>query len=194
MSTLTALRKVRWQDEQVFCSGDEYATSLCSDIAQSKRSIDMEVYITEKDPFSDRVLSSLESAARRGVAVRLMVDGFGSDKWIRSGIGPSQLAAAGVVLRVWHPCPWTILRSFRLDHMFNLIATFNRRNHRKVVIIDGVMAYVGSMNMDKCHSEELADLDGSRAWRDTVARVIGSSHCFHLSAAFSHAFVRSWQV
>ena len=67
----------KWTSEDIIYSGDEYVSRLCEDIKNSNDTIDMEVYIIEDDAYANRVLRELSNAAKRGVHVRLLVDGFG---------------------------------------------------------------------------------------------------------------------
>jgi cardiolipin synthase len=96
------------------------------------REICFEMYIWEDDPVGRRVLGWLREAAHRGVRVRGILDGlgsFGADGMIRD------LRESGGDVRRFHPvAAWRPLRAW------------NRRNHRKLLLVDGEEALVGSAN------------------------------------------------
>ena len=116
-------------------AGGEYFPALEAAIAAAKNEVFLESYIFADDATGRRIAAALASAARRGVAVQLMVDGFGSrllPEALRKG-----LVDAGVKLQVYGPdiSPLT-LRRRRL-----------RRMHRKLAAVDGRVAFVGGINI-----------------------------------------------
>ncbi len=154
------------------------------------QTVDFETYIYENDELGRQVADALCAAARRGARVRVLVDGVGS-RWFDTEFTP-QLIEAGVEVRVFHPLPWpfhprisSLFSGFSAASLFRKI---NRRNHRKVVILDERCAWVGSMNVSACHLHSLA---GPEAWRDTGARVAGPP-ITRLIEAFEQAWRRSW--
>src|ERR1700678_811492 len=116
-------------------TGDAYFPALEAAIEAATSEIHLECYIFEADATGRRVADALIRAARRSVAVRVMVDGFGSQD-----LPPAfrrELDAAGVQLLVYRSriSPWT-LRKQRL-----------RRLHRKICVIDAEIAFVGGINI-----------------------------------------------
>lgn len=175
-----------WDQEAVWTDGDAWFRDLLQDLASAKHSIWMETYILAPDALGARVLAALAAAQARGCEVRLQVDGVGSAAWLQSRPGlPADLA-----LRVWNPLPWAVARRATLLRRWRWLASINRRDHRKVCIIDGERAWVGSLNVDGCH---VAELSGPARWRDTGARVAGPGVAA-LEAAFAHAWRRAWPV
>jgi cardiolipin synthase A/B len=67
-----------WDGEKLYFKGDDYFEDVLNAIRRSKRQVDLEVYIYKKGILGDKVASALIRAARRGVRVRLLVDGIGS--------------------------------------------------------------------------------------------------------------------
>ena len=111
----------QWEKEQTFFSGDEYFSAIKSDIQNAKKSIDVECYIFEFDQIGKSLSDSLIAASKRGVRVRVIVDGIGSaysistlQRYLREG---------GVEFKVFHP----IFSSWFIP----VFRTINRRNHRK---------------------------------------------------------------
>lgn len=183
----------RWLSEQVTADFDAYLNGLERDLAEAQRLILLEVYILGDDAIATRIENALIAAAKRGVQVLLSVDGIGSAEWIDRRAG--RLSRRGVQVRIYHPPPWQVARFSiptrqRLAVAGRWIRYVNRRNHRKVCVIDGRVAWVGSMNLTREHSASFA---GTSAWRDTVARVEGDGVRI-LMRAFIAAWRHAWRV
>ncbi len=168
-----------WLSEDLIFSGDQYYKSVLDAIAHAKEQIDFETYIFDDDGIGKQFESALTAAAGRGVRVRLIVDGFGASQW--SERNALKLARSGVDVRIYHPVRWSriwsklfsrLLMRFRgIRHHAtsrgrSFFGNLNRRNHRKIVIVDGARAWVGSLNISAVHSEKFS---GALAWRDTAA-------------------------
>ncbi len=170
--------KDRHISETVFLTGDDYFISLLDDISRAKISIELETYIFDNDTMGQRMAEALVAAARRGVRVRVLVDGAGTSGW--GGTLANTLEAAGIKTRIFHPFPWHLWQWRRhsflhLSLLFKsiyFIFKINKRNHRKVCIIDNSIVYLGSANISLCH---LSLLQGGGGWRDTGVRLIGTS-------------------
>ena len=161
--------------ETVFTDGQKHFDTLLSDIAKAKHSIDLETYLFHNDPLGKRVALELTEATKRGVKVRVMVDGAGSPFW--SANFARFLEEAGVKTKVFHPFPWqlwdwsrSVVKLPSLVKWIYLILKINFRNHRKVCIIDREIAYIGSLNISKYH---LSLEEGGDGWRDTSVRLTG---------------------
>jgi cardiolipin synthase len=167
--------------ELVFHEGDRYFASLRKAIDEAKKTVDLETYIFDRDEVGERLLDHLARAARRGVRVRLLLDGFGCSQW--SHAEAEALRERGIQTRFYHPLPWQTDRE-RLAWLRIRLARLNRRNHRKTCVVDSHVAYLGGMNVSARHSIEHA---GSEAWRDTSVRIAGG-HARGLSLAFEAAW------
>lgn len=159
--------------EQIFVSGARHFEALLKDLQQAERQIDLETYLFHKDHLGERVANALVEAAQRGVRVRVMVDGAGSPYWTTSFA--HRLERAGAATKVFHPFPWqlwnwsrSVVRLPVMLRWIYFILKANFRNHRKVCIIDNRVAYIGSLNVSKCHLERSEGGDG---WRDTSVRL-----------------------
>jgi cardiolipin synthase len=116
-------------------NGAAFFPALLADIAAAQTEIHLETYIFANDSTGRQVAAALAHAARRGVAVHVLVDGYGAASFI-DDFGAA-LQQAGVYLRVYRP----ELQRFRLRrHRL-------RRLHRKLASIDGRVAYVGGINI-----------------------------------------------
>jgi cardiolipin synthase len=116
-------------------SGVEYFPALEAAIREAQREIFLEAYIYAGDATGRRITRALCEAASRGVAVHLLVDGFGSRDM------PSEfsreLQEAGARVLVYRPEMWR--SRFRRDRL--------RRMHRKIAVADGRVAFVGGINI-----------------------------------------------
>lgn len=185
-----------WKSETIIFDGDDYFHSLFEAWSHAQRTIDFETYIFDDDEVGQDVVHELVKAHERGVRVRLLVDGIGASGWWQTrGV---ELEKLGIEVRVYHPLMLPELwRRLMIDLRFIVperkprkslvLRRLNRRNHRKVSIIDGQVAFVGSINVSKTHSFRYS---GKEAWRDTAVRLegVGTSDLIN---AFQHAWNRS---
>ncbi len=116
-------------------NGQAYFPAIEAALDRAKHDIYLETYIFNDDTTGRRIAGVLKRAALRGVKTRLLIDGFGS-----MGLPPTMvedLEAAGVWVMKFRPktSPWTLKRR-RL-----------RRLHRKIVVVDRTIAFVGGINI-----------------------------------------------
>jgi cardiolipin synthase len=108
---------------------------LVADIDRSTGHVHLLYYIFADDAAGAKVVEALRRAVKRGVACRVLIDFLGSRRWARS-LG-KKLADAGVVTHRVLPVSLIRRQSARAD----------LRNHRKIAVIDGRVAYTGSQNL-----------------------------------------------
>jgi len=176
-------------NEKIFFTGENYFTSLFSDIKSAKKSIELETYIFSIDKLGKQIIENLTEATKRGVIVRVLVDGAGTPYWDNPNI--EQLENAGAEIRVFHPFPWSLWQWSRskvharsLLKAIHLLLKINSRNHRKVSIIDKKIAYVGSFNISQNHLDKNQN---GKTWRDTGIR-LNNIDLQELSKAFESAW------
>ena len=138
-----------WSSESLLNSVHAFYDSLITGINKAEKTIDFEVYIYKNDDLGLSVAKALINASKRGVAVRVIVDGVGSGGWINNlGL---ELIKAGIEVKVYNQLPWermfSAAKTFENQSLFRLFKFINRRNHRKDFIIDGKAVWVGSMNV-----------------------------------------------
>ncbi|MDN6180231.1 MAG: phospholipase D-like domain-containing protein [Halomonas subglaciescola] len=142
-----------WREHNRFTLLPEAANFLPAMFAaleQAERYILVELYLMESGQLADRVIASLVDAARRGVTVCLLLDGFGSMGLSRHD--RQRLQDGGVALRFFNPLGWHSLTR-------NL-----SRDHRKIVLVDGRVAFVGGFGA----VDEFLD-----AWYEIAVRAEG---------------------
>ncbi|GGD91006.1 cardiolipin synthase A [Aureimonas endophytica] len=127
---------------------------IVGDIEAARRHVHVMFYILQDDEAGNRLLNAMERASTRGVKCRLLIDAVGSAHR-RSAI-VRRLAGTGVEVHLILPLRiWT--RATRAD----------LRNHRKIVVIDGRVGWVGSQNMHRMEYEP------NTFYREVMARVTG---------------------
>lgn len=116
-------------------NGSEYFPALEAAIKQAQYEIHLETYIYQEDLIGRRIGNALKKAAHRGVRVYLLLDGFGSQGFSSTFLQGFQLAGVSVMFYRQKISPWT----FKKNRL--------RRLHRKIVVIDGEVAFVGGINI-----------------------------------------------
>ncbi|MGZ3742518.1 MAG: phospholipase D-like domain-containing protein, partial [Pseudobdellovibrionaceae bacterium] len=177
-----------WDQVQLFHNGDEFFTELISSIRRAQKSITLEFYIFEIDPITEILFSELQMAVLRGCEVSLLVDGVGSFFWLDAISKRCQ--SEGIRFRIYHPLPGIFQwMAHLLEALFaktpSVFRRVNRRNHRKTVLIDRQVAFVGSFNMTKVHYSTL--VGANKAWRDSGMKIKGEA-LESLIAAFDLAW------
>jgi len=114
---------------------DETLDSMIADIDRAKDHVHLLTYIYLDDAAGQRMSQALRRAAKRGVAVRVLVDGLGSRAFLRGELARD----LGVDCRVAEALPMSILRT--------LVRRVDVRNHRKLLVVDGAVAFTGSQNI-----------------------------------------------
>ena len=119
----------------LLCNGEQYFPALEREIDAAAGEIHLETYIFETDATGHRIAEALMRAARRGVTIHLLVDGFGSSQFAQSL--QTRLLEAGVYSLVFRP--ELSLLKFRRTRL--------RRLHRKLAVIDGKVGFCGGINI-----------------------------------------------
>lgn len=156
----------------VFHNGDEAYPRMLDAIAEAKTSIGLSSYIFFDDIAGERFIAGLLAAHRRGVAVRVLVDGIGSG-YFRSRTW-EHLRREGVpAARFLHSSlPW------RMPFL-------NLRSHKKILVLDGKVGFTGGMNISAAN---LVATNPVGPVRDTHFRFEGP-----VIGQLTEAFVADWQ-
>lgn len=138
-------------------SGKEFFNLLKQLIDEARHSIHIQIYIFDEDTTGNFIADALIEAAKRKVAVYLVADGFASQSLSKEFI--QKLRDAGIHFRFFEPL-------FKSRGFY-----FGRRMHHKVIVIDGIQALTGSMNI----ADRYNDLPGQKAWFDLALYVEGEA-------------------
>ncbi len=174
--TVTGIPPLPGNALQLFHDSATAFRAMISDIDGAKRTCHLEFYIWSCGGAADEVAEALRRAASRGVICRMLVDAVGSNAFLRSR-WVSRLRGDGVDVRAALPVGLLRMLFFRLD----------LRNHRKIVVIDGEVAYTGSLNLaDPAYFKLTA---GVGQWVDAMARLRGPG-----VEALAITFLEDWQL
>ncbi|MFT8322322.1 MAG: cardiolipin synthase [Bacillus sp. (in: firmicutes)] len=144
---------------KVLTNGDETFTAIIEALKNAKHHIHLEYYIVRDDQIGEEIKSVLIKKAEEGVKIRFLYDAVGS--WQLSKKYIHQLKTAGIEVIAFGPVRMPVLNS-----------KFNFRNHRKIIVIDGTIGFVGGLNI----GDEYLGRDASVGfWRDTHLMVEGEA-------------------
>ena len=148
---------------EVYTDGNTLFADVLEDIRKASRHVHVLFYIIRNDSIGKELLALLVEKARQGVEVRLMVDSLGS--FFAPTALFTALKEAGGEVQDFYPVRISHLAQFRL----------NFRNHRKIIVIDGLIGYVGGMNV----GDEYRGMHKKLVpWRDTHLRLLGTAVWF----------------
>lgn len=162
--------------------------SMLGTIDAARHHVHMETYIFDGDETGRRFADALVRKARSGVKVRLVFDAVGSMGTPREFF--REMVDAGVEVFEFNPV--------RPAAVLTLGVALNRRNHRKITIVDGRVAFLGGINISGVYSSGAGRAGGSapeardkpadeRPWRDTHVRIEGP-----VVADFQRSFLKMW--
>lgn len=145
----------------ILITGEEKFESLFADIQNAKKEILIQYYIIKEDFLFRTLRELLYKKAMEGVDIKILYDGLGSRK-IRHEIW-RKMRSKGVQVKYFKHSFWSPFLS--------AVSGFNYRNHRKIVVVDQYIGYIGGYNIGK----EYLGMDARFGfWRDTHFRIVGS--------------------
>ena len=154
----------------VFTSGSDFFLSLLQAIGSARHHIHLDTYIIEDDALGRLIADALIDKARLGVEVRLVYDDVGC--WRVKDAFFERLRDAGVEVHAFMPVRFPAFTR-----------KVNYRNHRKLCVVDGKVAFIGGMNIALRYVRG----ENGRAWRDTHLRIEGGG-----VYAVQRAFLVDW--
>lgn len=155
---------------QLWINGDTYYPRMLAAIDSAEKTIDFETYLVQSGAVADQFIRSLVNAAQRGVVVRLLLDSIGAREFLPTD--QQQLRSAGIDLRLYNPLT-------RRKFAMNLA-----RDHRKVLVIDGRVAFVGGAGVSDVFDPATSPTD---AWHDIMLESTGS-----VVSDWAELFEQSW--
>ncbi len=159
--TIMGSRTVCGSDLQLISDTQEMLKKITQDVEAAQKSVLMEFYIWNEGGLADQVMEAVIRAAQRGVSCRLLIDALGARPWWK-GKQPQQLRDAGV--KLLPALPVGIFRTF--------VGRTDLRVHRKIIVIDGEVAWTGSANLvDPRFFKQGA---GVGQWVDAMVRLKGT--------------------
>lgn len=141
---------------RLLIDGGVFLPAMVAAIEEARRYVLLEMYLWESGVVSDRFITALAAAAGRGVGVRLLLDDYGC--YGLSKRDRQRLQDAGVLITLYNPI------RFRRWHR-NLF-----RNHRKMLLVDGTVAFTGGIGLTDRFDPEL---DPARHWHEAMLEIRG---------------------
>jgi cardiolipin synthase A/B len=151
--------------------GDEAYPAMLEAIHAAERSVALCTYIFDHDAAGLRFRDALAEAVERGVEVRVLIDAVGARYSRPSMVG--ELRRVGVPVARFHP----EILTWKMPY-------FNLRNHRKILVVDGVTGFTGGMNIRHGH---ILSENPERPIRDLHVRMEGP-----VVAEFQETFAEDW--
>jgi len=156
---------------ELLANGDEYFPAMLKAIGSAAKTVNFAAYILHSDEVGRQFRDAFCERAKAGIEVRILVDGIGSS-WSLDNSDVRIMREAGCKFAYYHPTA-----SLRVDRT-------NRRSHRRLMVIDGKIAFTGSAGFSRKWAGHAQDKDH---WRDTQVRIEGP-----LVAKFQWAFEEHW--
>ncbi len=154
----------------IMTDGYSFFPELLADIGRAKHHIHISMYIFEEDPLGNLLADALIDKVRQGVKVRIIYDDVGC--WRVPHCFFERMREGGIEVQPFLPV-----------HFPTFTSKVNYRNHRKIIVIDGQVGYIGGMNI------ALRYLMGTdkQPWRDTMLRLQGP-----IVYSLQRAFLVDW--
>ncbi len=146
------------RDIRVLGSGKVCFDAIVEAIAAAKHHVHVDYYIIEQDKTGQRIRDALAQRAKAGVRVRVLADDVGT-RLSRGFLKP--LREAGATFAVFNPILFA-----------SIVPRVNMRNHRKIVIVDGRVGFLGGINIGDEYDESVTQRE---AFRDTHLRLEGEA-------------------
>lgn len=153
-------------ETDVYVSGYEFFPALLSEIGKAEHHIHIVSYIIDDDPLGRLLRDALIDKARKGVEVRLLFDDVGS--WKTPNRFFEQMREEGIEVHSFMPVRFPAFTG-----------KVNYRNHRKIIVVDGKVGFIGGMNLAQRY---VHGVKGTK-WRDTHVKISGSA-VYGLQRAF----------
>ncbi|HRN62423.1 MAG TPA: cardiolipin synthase [Luteimonas sp.] len=167
----TGLSMTSASDVRLLIDGAAKYDAVLADIAAAREHVHLEYYIWHPDRSGGALRDALVERARAGVKVRLLLDALGA---VRAHRAFADLVAAGGELAWFHPPRFGPIWRRPLA---------NLRTHRKIIVVDGRIAYTGGMNVTDDQNDRVND----SAYRDLHLRLEGS-----VVRSLQRVFVEDW--
>ena len=170
----TAVQPLFADNEVTLLSDEEVVERLCADIRSARRHVHLLYFIFAPDGTGRTVADALIAAARNGCKCRVLVDAFGSRAMLKQ-LAP-ELRRHGVA----------VTPMLRMRPLTRPLRRHDVRNHRKIAVVDGIVAYTGSSNIHGAGYELEPEL---APWHQISARIRGPA-----VAALQILFLEDWTL
>lgn len=152
-------KQFQWRDGnqlQLLVDGENFFPVMLEEIDKARHSLLLEFYFVTSGAIADKFIQALVAAARRGVMVKLIIDGFGSYRFSRTD--RNRLQVEGIEIIVYNPL-----------HLSKFTRNF-ARDHRKLLVVDQKVAFIGGTGLSDVYW--LSQEQGC-PWHELMSRVEG---------------------
>jgi cardiolipin synthase len=174
---------VAGNDLTVFVESPPLFDAMVKDILAAKNRVWLEVYIFYNDAGGTRIAEALKQKAKEGLDVRVMTDALGCSATPTAFF--TDMQNAGIKVHIFH----SFLEGLR---RFRPLTILNRRNHRKILVVDDAVGYFGGMNIidnvENVDQQKKQDRPTSSGWRDVHIRLEGPDQ-----RPLAESFERFWK-
>lgn len=155
-----------------FNSGETFFKAMLDDVKNAKHFILLEFYIINSGKMWNQLLELCIAKAKQGVEVKLLYDDIGTINNLSSR-KPKQLQKLGIDCKIFNK--------------YNFLTTIahNNRDHRKIIVVDGKIAYTGGINI----SDEYININKSYYWKDSAIRLEGEA-----VKSFTKSFLNMFEI
>ncbi|MCU1558342.1 MAG: cls [Microbacteriaceae bacterium] len=175
--TLGSMPLVGGNNAKLYTEYAESMAAMTAAVATAEKFVHVEFYIIAWDPTTTPFFDAMEAAVRRGVTVRVLLDHVASLRSPHYGRTIRKLRRIGVLWNLMLPVQPLIGRYQRPD----------LRNHRKLLIIDGIVAFTGSQNLIDRSYNKHGNIRRGLQWKDLMVRFDGP-----VVAGINALFVTDW--
>jgi len=174
---LGALPLVGGNHSELYPDYEESLAAMAEAIDQAREFVNVEFYILSYDSATEGFFTAMENAVKRGVVVRVLLDHIAA---LRAVGNKQTIAKLSEIGTEWHyMLPFQPLKG--------KIQRPDLRNHRKLLVIDGEVAFIGSQNVIDTSYNKKSNIKRGLMWKDLMARVDGP-----IVAGVNAVFVSDW--
>lgn len=155
-------------------TGDEAFPKMLDAIREARHHVHLQSFIVGNDAVGREFMEAVAAKAREGVRVRVLYDRFGSSHALWGGL-----------FRKYRKTPNLAIAGWTQSNLFRKQLHFNLRNHRKALIVDGRIGFMGGVNLN----EYSRSGDGQPAIQDYHFRLLGP-----VVQELQYSFLRDWHV
>jgi len=172
LSRSTGFPALKFDSSRYYRFGEEMFADMCEDLKKAEKFIYVEYFIIQSGKFWDTMTDIMAEKAAKGVDVRVMYDDLGSIGTY-SATDVARLAKKGIKCIPFNP-------------FFLIDSQLNNRDHRKIMVIDGKVAYSGGVNIA---DEYINAIEKFGRWKDTGFRITGDG-----VMSYTYMFAQFWNA
>ncbi len=172
VSEATGFPVLKNDTSKYYSFGEEMFPDMCADLEKAKKYIFVEYFIIQDGVFWDKLSGIMAEKVKEGVDVRVMYDDLGS-------IGTYSITNVKALQKKGIKC-------IPFNPFFTISSQLNNRDHRKIMVIDGEVAYSGGVNLA---DEYINEIHPFGVWKDLGIRITGAA-----VRSYAYMFAEFWNA